>query len=92
MSAERTEMDEKIAVKDLQPGHMIDLQNDLYADPDGTLIEAEFELALVSVARFEKGKRGSADCVTIYTDMSNFNAPPDHLVRVCGFIPDVTVF
>lgn len=71
-----------VAVADLQPGDMLDLQDDPYADK--TEADApnpfEFELAVV-----EATERETADCIVVYSDLINCGFPPDHTVKVMGF-------
>ena len=73
------------AVLDLLPGDRVDLQNDLFADPDGhtggespAALECEFQTV-------ESVVRETPDCVCVYFE--GFDAvgfPVDHRVEVDG--------
>lgn len=68
-----------VAVADLQPGDMLDLQGDPVADREGDP-GLEFELAVV-----ETIERETPDCVVVYSSLINCGFAPDHKVKVMGF-------
>lgn len=83
MTARQDQDTRPIAARDVAEGMALDLYGDKYADPHRDPGKAlEFEFALVEGTEFEKGRRGSTDCVVIYTGAVNFACPPDHTLYV----------
>jgi hypothetical protein len=71
------EVEEQVAVVDLQPGDHIDLYGDPYADPDkdpGLCYEYE-------TAEFVGGARETADTYRVDHSCGSFGCPPDHQVK-----------
>lgn len=71
-----------IAVSDLYPGDMLDLEGDPFADKteDGAPNPFEFEKAVVESVEPE-----TADCTLVTSELVNCGFPPDHKVKVNGF-------
>lgn len=82
----------KVLARDVRPGDMLDLFGDPYADPQSDPAHGlEFEYSLTESVAFEKGKRGSVDCVVIYGGGVNFACPPDHAIPYGGRDPSYPV-
>lgn len=60
-------------------GDRIDLEDDKYADPNGTNEEFPFEFATVT-----RVERETDQCVLIETTQGSFGFPPDHWIDVDG--------
>ncbi len=67
----------QLTVAQLQPGMMVDLEGDEYADKSGNHPEYEFEYAVV-----DQITRESADCILVEFDNSACGFPPDHVLNV----------
>lgn len=67
----------------LRPGDRVDLQNDIFADPEGESdfhIHYEYEFAVV-----EEVIRETDDCICVYFETTPpVGFPPDHWVDVDG--------
>lgn len=75
----------KILARDVRPGDMLDLFGDSYADPQSDpSLGLEFEYSVTESVAFEKGKRGSTDCVVLYGSGRNFACPPDYGIPYAG--------
>jgi hypothetical protein len=78
----------KILARDVRPGDKLDLFGDPYADPQSDPANGlEFEYSLTESVAFEKGKRGSVDCVVLYGTGINVACPPDHAIPYGGRDP-----
>ena len=73
-----------IRADQVREGDLLDLEGDLYADPNGDSIGPdghfygfEFEFAEV----IEPVIVETADCVLIHTEKGSFGFPPDHLIE-----------
>lgn len=68
----------KKRIDQLEPGDRVDLEGDIYADPNGERVEFIFEYETV-----ETVERETADCVLVEFE-SGFACgfPPDHLVEI----------
>lgn len=65
----------KVKVKHLKVGDMVDLEGDVFADPDHDHVSLEFELATV-----EGIDQETAHCIVIYFNGIAVGFPPDHEV------------
>ena len=71
-------------VIDLNPGDIIDLAGDRYADPTGASTYFECEYAMVSFVRSE-----TPDCIVVGIDgVDWFGFPPDHEVPFIEATPE----
>jgi hypothetical protein len=61
----------------LEPGDLVDLEDDPYADPKRDHVEYQFKLATVYQAEYE-----APDCVVVDFDATTVGFPPDHRVIV----------
>lgn len=79
-----TRVDEpvEVSVADLQPGDLLDLEGDPFADKteDGAPNPFEFEMAAVESVEPE-----TDDCILITSQLINCGFPPEHKIKVCGF-------
>lgn len=83
-------MYKEVAVRDLQPGDLVDLEADPYADPDvvdpGNFSPFEFELAEVVEIEVE-----TPTCTVVgFEAYGAYGFPPTHEVRVLGHVDQET--
>lgn len=64
-------------VRALKGGDLVDLEYDIYADPNGDDPMYEFELAEVDYAVYE-----TPECIVVDFTHGACGFPPNHLVRV----------
>lgn len=64
-------------VKDLKPGDRVDLENDIYADPNHDKVLLEHEYMVVDWL-----ERESPGCVCVYFQDFTCGFPPNHVVNV----------
>lgn len=70
------EPDTPVPVEELQPGDLIDLEGDPYADPGRAEIMFESEYAVVT----EAPELETADCTLVHTDAGSYGFPRGHRV------------
>lgn len=68
-------------VADLRPGDLVDLDGDVYADPDRNHPEFEFEFALVDTV-----ERETDSCAVVYFEGFACGFPPQHRLK-CSPVP-----
>lgn len=70
----------------LRPGDRVDLQNDIFADPEGTSdFHAHYEYEFAVVESVEHEPHDVEPCICIYFESTPpIGFPPDHWVDVDG--------
>ena len=67
----------RVPISELQPGDMIDLEGDIYADPKHNRVEFETEYAIVEAVEPE-----TPACTAVWIEgVDCFGFPPEHLVE-----------
>lgn len=74
---------EAIKVEDLEPGMMVDLEKDPYADPLGDDVGFPYEFATV-----ESVEQETADVILVYFDTSTVGFPKGHRL----YVPNAKTF
>ena len=69
--------DRMVMAVELKAGDLMNLEDDKYADPDGTNQTFPYEYVVVDRVVIE-----SKECVRVETEVDHFGFPPDHLIKV----------